>query len=81
MKEISIEEAKKMQLEILKKVAAFCDEKGLRYFIYYGTYLGAVRHKGFIPWDDDIDICMPRSDARKARADTSEAGCRTIPLP
>ncbi len=55
MKEISIEEAKKIQLEILKKVAAFCDENGLRYFIYYGTYLGAIRHKGFIPWDDDID--------------------------
>ena len=65
MKEISIEEAKKIQLEILKKVAAFCDENGLRYFIYYGTYLGAIRHKGFIPWDDDIDICMPRADYEK----------------
>lgn len=62
MKEIAIEEAKKLQLEILKKVAKFCDDNGLRYFIYYGTYLGAVRHKGFIPWDDDIDICMPRPD-------------------
>ena len=62
MKEIPIEEAKRMQLDILKSVAKFCDDNSIRYFIYYGTYLGAVRHKGFIPWDDDIDICMPRSD-------------------
>jgi len=62
MKEITIDEAKKLQLEILKKVSAFCDENNIRYFIYYGTYLGAIRHGGFIPWDDDIDICMPRPD-------------------
>lgn len=62
MKEILIEDAKKMQLIILKDVADFCDANDIRYFIYYGTYLGAIRHKGFIPWDDDIDICMPRPD-------------------
>ncbi len=62
MKIIPIEEAKKMQLDILKTVAKFCDGNGIRYFIYYGTYLGAIRHNGFIPWDDDIDICMPRRD-------------------
>ncbi|SCW32822.1 lipopolysaccharide cholinephosphotransferase [Ruminococcaceae bacterium YRB3002] len=62
MRDIAIDEAKILQLEILKKVAAFCDGNGIRYFIYYGTYLGALRHGGFIPWDDDIDICMPRPD-------------------
>ena len=56
MKIISLEENKKLQLEILKNVAAFCDEYGLTYFLAYGTLLGAVIHKGFIPWDDDIDI-------------------------
>lgn len=62
MKIIEIDEMKKMQLEILANVAAFCDENNIRYFLSGGTMLGAVRHKGFIPWDDDIDIQMPRPD-------------------
>ena len=49
-------------LDILRDVDAFCREKGLRYSMAYGTLLGAVRHKGFIPWDDDIDLLMPRPD-------------------
>ena len=65
MREIDIVEAKKMMLDILKTVARFCDEHNLRYFIFYGTYLGALRHKGYIPWDDDIDIAMPRPDYEK----------------
>ena len=50
------------QLEILKVFDKFCCENGLKYSLYAGTLLGAVRHKGFIPWDDDLDVCMPRSD-------------------
>lgn len=49
-------------VDILRDVDAFCRERGLRYSMAYGTLLGAVRHKGFIPWDDDIDILMPRPD-------------------
>lgn len=51
-----------VELQMLKDVAAFCDEHGIRYTLYCGTLLGAVRHGGFIPWDDDVDIAMPLKD-------------------
>ena len=49
-------------LDILMAVDKVCKEHNLRYYIIAGTLLGAVRHKGFIPWDDDLDIGMPRAD-------------------
>ena len=49
-------------LDILMAVDKVCKEHNLRYYIIAGTLLGAVRHKGFIPWDDDLDIGMPRTD-------------------
>jgi len=61
MKKANIEEIKKIQLNILEQVINFCDKYSLEYRIAYGTLLGAVRHKGYIPWDDDIDIVMPRN--------------------
>ena len=62
MKKISFEESKKIELDILLAIADFCDKNNLTYFLAYGTLIGAIRHKGFIPWDDDIDIQMPRED-------------------
>ncbi len=59
---LTSKECKEIQLKILEQVANICDENNLIYCICGGTLLGAVRHKGFIPWDDDIDICMPRKD-------------------
>ena len=53
------------EVEILDVFHAVCMKHGLRYSLAYGTLIGAVRHKGFIPWDDDIDVLMPREDYEK----------------
>lgn len=55
-------ELKAAELKILRSFIQACEKMGLRYYILYGTLLGAVRHRGFIPWDDDIDVGMPRAD-------------------
>lgn len=63
---------KSVELEILKEFMNVCDSLGLRWYAGYGTVLGAIRHGGFIPWDDDVDVVMPRKDyevfCKKAQA-------------
>jgi lipopolysaccharide cholinephosphotransferase len=55
-------ELREVQLGVLREVNRFCRATGLTYYLAYGTLLGAVRHGGYIPWDDDVDVMMPRSD-------------------
>ena len=62
MKEISVSQAKQILLEILQEFHQFCHRENLRYSLYAGSLIGALRHQGFIPWDDDIDVLMPRED-------------------
>ena len=65
LRELTTEESKALKsaiLDIYKDVAALCNKHGLTYMMSGGTCLGAVRHQGFIPWDDDLDIMMPRKD-------------------
>ena len=56
---------KNTQLELLDEFKNFCDTHNLRFYLFGGTLLGAIRNNGFIPWDDDIDVCMPRDDYNK----------------
>ncbi len=65
MKEIKIDELRNLQLDIMQSIHDFCSKNEIRYSISGGTLLGAVRHKGYIPWDDDIDCMMPRPDYEK----------------
>ena len=62
MTELTIPELKETSYSILCDVVDFIEQHSLTYFLVCGTALGAIRHNGFIPWDDDIDIAMPRPD-------------------
>lgn len=61
-RQIPLEERKRIQLEMLVEIDKFCREHNIKYMLAFGTLLGAIRHKGYIPWDDDVDISMSLED-------------------
>jgi len=62
---VSIRDVQKIQIEILLEFDRICKKHNIKYQLFAGTLLGAIRHKGFIPWDDDIDVCLLRQDYNK----------------
>ena len=64
-KKLDIDEIKEVELGIMDYIHNICKEKGINYSLAYGSLLGAVRHKGFIPWDDDLDIALKRNEYDK----------------
>ena len=62
MKELGLLEIQKIEVDLLKVFAEFCKENNIRYYLSHGALLGAIRYKKFIPWDDDIDLLIPRED-------------------
>lgn len=60
--ELQAEDVRAIQLDVLDRIDDYCTEHDITYYLWAGTLLGAIRHQGFIPWDDDIDVAMPRAD-------------------
>lgn len=65
MKELTNQELKEVMLDVIQEFHDFCIDNDIKYSLCAGTLLGAIRHKGFIPWDDDIDVMMPRKEYNK----------------
>ena len=67
-RELSLKEVHGYTLTLIQKLDELCRQLDVKYVVWYGSLLGAIRHKGFIPWDDDFDVIMPRPDYEKFAA-------------
>lgn len=81
MRLMTLQDVQNVSLEILKDVHFFCESHNIKYSLHYGTLIGAIRHKGFIPWDDDIDIVMPRPDYDRFCKEYRSSNNYTLNLP
>jgi len=75
---IDLEERKKIQLGMLQEIHEFCKTHGIRYSLSCGTLIGAIRHKGFIPWDDDVDLMMPLPDMLRLKKELNSNSLKYI---
>lgn len=75
-KRIPLDEHKSLLIGILKNIKSCCEENGITYYLAFGSLLGAIRHKGFIPWDDDVDLLMTREEYNKFRDIFNETNSR-----
>lgn len=73
-----IKDLQEIEITLAKKFVKICNDNHLRYYMIGGTFLGAIRHKGFIPWDDDMDFGMPRTDYDRFKSLTTEMGSLKI---
>lgn len=82
MRQLTEKEYKEVLLDILGKIDTICRDNNIKYSLAYGTLLGAIRHKGFIPWDDDADIMMPRDDYQRLIdfINTSDCGLKFLTM-
>lgn len=78
LKKIELEDLRRLQINMLDFVVEFCKQNGINYWLDSGTLLGAIRHKGYIPWDDDIDIGMLRADYDKFQRTFNDENNRFI---
>lgn len=88
---VPIRDIQLQALEVLRSLVEFCDTHSIRYYLVGGTLLGAIRHRGFIPWDDDIDIVVPRPDYQRLLSILNQlppslqaihpSRCRSTPYP
>lgn len=79
-RKLTFKEVQMGAYEVLKKIAKICDEHGWKYFLTYGSLIGAVRNNGIIPWDDDIDLMMPRPDYEALRKFFIDNADKLLPL-
>ncbi|MBP5260569.1 MAG: LicD family protein [Clostridiales bacterium] len=80
LKELSIEDIHECTLDLIVKLDKLCSEIGVKYYVMYGSLIGAIRHKGFIPWDDDFDVIMMRPDYDRFVAYCREHQAELMPL-
>lgn len=79
-KRLSLDEVKVVQLEMLKEIDDYCRTNNIRYSLSYGTLLGAIRHKGYIPWDDDVDLIMPYPDLLRFKKEFKSDNLRVLDI-